>query len=749
MSDSKKEHPELLKRHKINEHACALSAAFSRDGNFVAAAYTDFDKFKNKVLIWDLINWKRVKLIRGCTKAVDDLAFTPDGNRLVCVGTTKSKFMGGEIKVWDSQKWTESQTIVGDDLRSLRTVAVSPDGKTIATGCALHGGDEDKIRLWTLDTAQMKKSFAKSEGDVKALTYSPDGKTLVFGLRTERAASVWRVPSAKLVWQKRVHTQGNHLTGVFSPDGKLIATCGDKNVGVWKTTSGEAHGILKQHTDDVSSIAFSPDGSRLYSSSYRELIVWDVATKKPLITVALDTKNYIALRPGDDERELVGVHTISTDLTIERLRLPAWEPVKATARMAPKKLLPTEVVIKVDPREQKFIDDVLENPDNDRPRLKYAAWLDKQGDPRGEFIRLQCAWSQMDTGAILKGKPRTEARKLHKRAEKLLDENFAAWTAPLQVIAVRRDQVTFRRGFLWKLDLQDVDHNDETLAALANTPELERLDLCGTGVTDDGIGHLKKVTNLRELELTETAVTVNALKLLQSLPRLYHAFNCDWGNGPIRELETFKRTRITRFKKLSSREQRDTAVRIVRSLSSYMVADDRRKYPDISMSQTWATNGDLFYLAQISEIESLDFFECDAVTEKGLKHLEPLKKLKTLRLTETGVTDLAPLKQFPRLEELNLDSLEHLKPSSFRHLVELKRLKRLTVRFCDLENEILKHISKCSTLEELDMGHNQFTSEGLEQLRALKNLRSVDFDYRDSHRDLVKALIGKAPKKRR
>ena len=43
-----------------------------------------------------------------------------------------------------------------------------------------------------------------------------------------------------------------------------------------------------------------------------------------------------------------------------------------------------------------FLADIIENPDNDFPRLVYADWLEEQGDPRGEFIHAQCQLARMD-----------------------------------------------------------------------------------------------------------------------------------------------------------------------------------------------------------------------------------------------------------------------------------------------------------------------------------------------------------------
>ena len=33
---------------------------------------------------------------------------------------------------------------------------------------------------------------------------------------------------------------------------------------------------------------------------------------------------------------------------------------------------------------------IFANPDDDAPRLVYADWLLERGDPRGEFIQIQC-----------------------------------------------------------------------------------------------------------------------------------------------------------------------------------------------------------------------------------------------------------------------------------------------------------------------------------------------------------------------
>jgi uncharacterized protein (TIGR02996 family) len=41
-------------------------------------------------------------------------------------------------------------------------------------------------------------------------------------------------------------------------------------------------------------------------------------------------------------------------------------------------------------QESPFIHAVTADPESDVPRLIYADWLEEQGDPRGEYLRLEC-----------------------------------------------------------------------------------------------------------------------------------------------------------------------------------------------------------------------------------------------------------------------------------------------------------------------------------------------------------------------
>src|SRR4051812_32708846 len=101
-----------------------------------------------------------------------------------------------------------------------------------------------------------------------------------------------------------------------------------------------------------------------------------------------------------------------------------------------------------------FLQAILDDPDDDVPRLVYADWLDDQGEhDRAEFIR-----TQLELARLPEDGDRTA--ELRAREETLLEFNRANWAAPLEPYAYVK---AFRRGFpeavslRWRLRREEQD----------------------------------------------------------------------------------------------------------------------------------------------------------------------------------------------------------------------------------------------------------------------------------------------------
>jgi uncharacterized protein (TIGR02996 family) len=103
---------------------------------------------------------------------------------------------------------------------------------------------------------------------------------------------------------------------------------------------------------------------------------------------------------------------------------------------------------------------ILDAPDDDAARLVYADWLEERGDPRAEFIRLQCAAAQMADDD-----PRLPA--LQERERQLLAEHAQEWCDPL---GLEPRQCRFRRGFVEAVEVHADRFLERPEAPFENAP---------------------------------------------------------------------------------------------------------------------------------------------------------------------------------------------------------------------------------------------------------------------------------------
>ncbi len=191
-----------------------------------------------------------------------------------------------------------------------------------------------------------------------------------------------------------------------------------------------------------------------------------------------------------DHREVVAAmfhYAMGGALLLHHAETNGEHPLlEALLQKAPKKKRVVEPEALVAPANDALLDAILQAPHDDAPRLVYADWLAEHGDPRGEFIQIQCTLGRTLTSAgattatplannALKNfsveelkERETRLIKLHEKKWKLEAPSLRNWS--------------WRRGFV-VAGVADARQFAESMPKLSRVP-LERVDLTGFKAND-------------------------------------------------------------------------------------------------------------------------------------------------------------------------------------------------------------------------------------------------------------------------
>jgi WD40 repeat protein len=216
-------------------------------------------------------------------------------------------------------------TILDPRRGGITCLAFGPDGQRLAAGSS-----SETVTLWHLPSRKVERTFTGHSRTLYCVAFSPDGTLIASGDGEDDEKPgrllIWVADTANLV--STLGPFGWSVSALaWSPDGARIASaCYDELLRVHDARTGQLFLSIHPHQDELNALAWSPDGQTLATAGGHwdqpQLIkLWDATTSQPLRQLKGHKAEIKSLAYAPDGR----LASVSLDGTAR-----IWDP--ATAR---------------------------------------------------------------------------------------------------------------------------------------------------------------------------------------------------------------------------------------------------------------------------------------------------------------------------------------------------------------------------------------------------------------------------------
>ena len=325
-------------RALVGHTAAVRSLAFSQDGRRLISGGHD-----NTVRIWSVESGQTLKTLRGHGEWVRSCILTPDDKTVLSAGFDQVAYL------WDVEGYEETRVLRGKVLEGHED-SILAASFTKAADRVVSASRDRTIKTWDSITGDELLNFREGHTFLASnAVFFDNGKKLATAA-VDNTVRIWDAETGSQI--QLLKNTGRGAVLAVSPDGERMLTGGPKEettenerprfiAQIWDIRSGKRVASLTSHTGQVSAVAYSPDGQRVFTGDATGMgILWNAKTGHLVRRMRWHQAKVIAAHFLADNRTLV---TASAERAVAKWDFHTGEVDESSLLLHPTALVAADV----------------------------------------------------------------------------------------------------------------------------------------------------------------------------------------------------------------------------------------------------------------------------------------------------------------------------------------------------------------------------------------------------------------------